>query len=180
MTRYVMQSLGVDEPEANRLRAQYWRDHGTTLAGLMRLHGVDPGPYLHEVHEISLDHLVPDPALAARIERLPGQRIVYTNGSEPYARRVLAARGLGHLFEEVYGVEHADFHPKPDRAAFDRVFGRAGIVTDRAAMFEDDPRNLAVPHALGMQTVLVADAPHAADHIHHHTDDLTGFLDRVL
>lgn len=180
MTNWVMDELGVDRAEADRLRQKYWREHGTTLAGLMREHGVDPGPYLHDVHDISFDALEPDPDLASHITNLPGRKIVYTNGSAPYAEQVLAARGLSGLFDAVYGVEHADFHPKPYRAAFDAVFARDGVKPDVAAMFEDDPRNLAVPHELGMKTVHVAPTPEPADHIHHHTDDLTAFLERLV
>ncbi|WP_282181423.1 pyrimidine 5'-nucleotidase [Aliiroseovarius marinus] len=180
MTNWVMDELGVDQAEADRLRQKYWREHGTTLAGLMREHGVDPGPYLHDVHDISFDALEPDHDLASHITNLPGRKIVYTNGSAPYAEQVLAARGLSGLFDAIYGVEHADFHPKPDRAAFDAVFARDGVKPDVAAMFEDDPRNLAVPHELGMKTVHVAPTPEPADHIHHHTDDLTAFLERLV
>jgi putative hydrolase of the HAD superfamily len=176
MTAWVMQALGVDQPEADRLRRHYWETHGTTLAGLMREHGIDPAPYLTDVHDIRLDALQPDAALAAAIARLPGRRIVYTNGSAPYAERVLAARGLAGVFDAIYGVEHAGFHPKPDRAAFEAVFARDALDPARAAMFEDDPRNLAVPHAMGMATILVAPQPAPAPHIHHHTDDLAGFL----
>ena len=176
MTAWVADALGIDETEADRLRAHYWRTYGTTLAGLMAEHGVDPAPYLHDVHQIDFSVLDPDPALADRIQALSGRKIVYTNGSEPYARNVLAARGLSDLFEAVYGVEHAGFRPKPERSAFETVFGQAQIAPDRAAMFEDDPRNLAAPHAMGMRTVHVAPAPDPADHIHHHTADLERFL----
>lgn len=179
MTAWVQATLGVDRAEADRLRRHYWRSYGTTLAGLMAEHGVDPGPYLTDVHDISFDALQPDPVLAARIRALPGRRIVYTNGSAPYAERVLAARGLSGLFDAVYGVEHAGFRPKPERAAFETVFARDGITPSTAAMFEDDPRNLAAPHAMGMRTVHVAPDPDPADHIHHHTDDLSAFLARL-
>lgn len=179
MTAWVMSELGVDRAEADRLRVDYWKIHGTTLAGLMREHDVDPAPYLEDVHDISMDSLSPDPGLAARIKELPGRKVVYTNGCAPYAERVLAARGLGGLFDAIYGVEHADFHPKPDRAAFDRVFARDGLTPARAAMFEDDPRNLTEPFAMGMRTVHVAPARLDAAHIEYHTDDLTGFLDQV-
>ena len=179
MTAWVQQAVGVDRAEADRLRRHYWRTYGTTLAGLMAEHGVDPGPYLTDVHDISFDALTPDPVLAAHIRALPGRRIVYTNGSAPYAERVLAARGLSGLFDAVYGVEHAGFRPKPERAAFETVFARDGITPATAAMFEDDPRNLAAPHAMGMRTVHVAPDPDPADHIHHHTDDLSGFLARL-
>ncbi|WP_122072937.1 pyrimidine 5'-nucleotidase [Pseudophaeobacter sp. EL27] len=184
MTNYVMRELGVDQAEADHLRHCYWRDHGTTLAGLMREHDLDPLPYLEAVHDISMDHLPKDPDLAACIQALPGQRIVYTNGSAPYAKRVLAARGLSGLFDGIYGVEHSEFRPKPERAAFDMVFDKAGVQTETAAMFEDDPRNLTAPHAMGMRTVHVAPQAleHGTDssHIHHHTDDLAGFLAKIL
>lgn len=179
MTAYVMQALGVDRDEADHLRHRYWRDHGTTLAGLMDLHGVDPAPYLHEVHQIDFSVLAPDAELAARLRALPGRRIVYTNGTAPYAEQVIAARGLDGLFDAVYGVEHAGLRPKPERVAFERVFARDGLDPARAAMFEDDPRNLAAPHAMGLRTVHVAPEPAPAEHIHHHTDDLTAFLGAV-
>ncbi|MBT8409677.1 MAG: HAD-IA family hydrolase, partial [Alphaproteobacteria bacterium] len=148
----------------------------TTLAGLMAEHDVDPDPYLSYVHEISMAPLEPDPALAEAIGDLPGRKIVYTNGCAPYAQRVIEARGLGAVFDAVYGVEHAGFRPKPEAAAFEAIFKTDGITPAQAAMFEDDPRNLAAPHAMGMRTVHVAPAAAPADHIHHHTENLTYFL----
>ncbi|QUJ77194.1 pyrimidine 5'-nucleotidase [Sulfitobacter albidus] len=179
MRDWVMRTLGVDATEADRLRLHYWQTHGTTLAGLMREHDVDPAPYLEDVHDISMASLVPDPVLAARIGALRGRRIVYTNGCAPYAERVLAARGLTGLFDAVYGVEHADFHPKPDAAAFERVFGRDGFDRSRAAMFEDDPRNLIVPDAMGLRTVHIAPERADAPHVHFHAPDLSTFLGEI-
>ncbi|MEI4486001.1 pyrimidine 5'-nucleotidase [Frigidibacter sp. MR17.14] len=179
MTDWVMETLGVARDEADGLRRRYWQLYGTTLAGLMREHDIDPLPYLDRVHDISFDALIPAPDLRAAIARLPGRRIVYTNGSRPYAERVLAARGLDGLFDGIFGVEHANFRPKPDREAFETVFALAGITPARGAMFEDDSRNLAAPHAMGMRTVHVAPEALAAPHIHHHTDDLAAFLARI-
>lgn len=179
MTKFVMDAVGVDRDRANALRIDYWKTYGTTLAGLMCEHDVDPTPYLHEVHDIDFTVLSEDPYLASLIGNLPGRKIVYTNGSAPYAENVLKARGLNGIFDAVYGVEHADYHPKPERSAFERVFGRDGTETRSAAMFEDDPRNLTAPHAMGMRTVHVAPDAIVADHIHHHTSDLTEFLARL-
>lgn len=180
MTAWVMDALKVTRAEADRLRVKYWQDYGTTLAGLMREHGVDPGPYLTEVHDISMDSLTPDPDLAARIRALPGRRIIYTNGCAPYAERVLEARGLSGLFDAIYGVEHATFLPKPERAAYDIVFAADGLDPAASAMFEDDARNLAAPHAMGMRTVHVGPTRDPADHVQYHTDDLGGFLARLV
>jgi putative hydrolase of the HAD superfamily len=180
MTDWVMQALQVDRARADHLRAHYWQTYGTTLAGLMTEHGVDPGPYLTDVHDIDFSVLAPDQALATAIAALPGRKIVYTNACAPYAEKVLVARGLAGLFDALYGVEHAEFHPKPAAQAFATVFARDGLDPTAAAMFEDDARNLQVPHRLGMRTVHVAPAPEPAPHIHHHTDDLAGFLQRLV
>lgn len=180
MTDWVMRALQVDRARADHLRAHYWQTYGTTLAGLMTEHGVDPGPYLTEVHEIDFSVLAPDPALAKAIARLPGRKIIYTNACVPYAEKVVEARGLGGLFDAVYGVEDANFHPKPEARAFSTVFDRDGLDPAHAAMFEDDARNLMVPHALGMRTIHVAPEARPEPHIQHHTDDLAGFLSKLV
>ena len=185
MTAYVMREIGVPEPEANRLRDHYWRQHGTTLAGLMAEHAIDPMPYLHEVHDIDFSGLTPDPELAALILALPGRKIVHTNADALYATRVLGHRNLP-VFEAIYGIQEVDYHPKPDARAYAAVIGAHGFDPTTAAMFEDDPRNLEVPANLGMRTVLVGQGRHGPDelaadftlgpHVQHRTDDLTGFL----
>ena len=176
MTDWVMRVAGVDRPRADHLRQHYWEKYGTTLAGLMQEHQADPGPYLHDVHDIDFSALSPDPHLAHLIDTLPGRKIVYTNGCVPYAKNVLQGRGLSGAFDAIYGVEDADFLPKPRADAFDLVFAKDGLTPARAIMFEDDPRNLVVPDRLGMRTVLVADHEMTAGHIDHHTADLTAFL----
>lgn len=181
MTDWVSNELGVSKSHASKLRQQYWIEHGTTLSGLMQLHGTDPEPYLEYVHDIDFSVLAPDPQLHAALQALDGRKIVFTNGSAPYAEQVLTARGLGGVFDAVYGVEHAKYHPKPSAQAYTEILSQDGIHPPEAAMFEDDPRNLEVPHHLGMKTVHVAplkDA-HEAPFVHHHTDDLADFLTRI-
>jgi putative hydrolase of the HAD superfamily len=180
ITAFVMRTLGIPEAEADRLRDTYWLSYGTTLAGLMAEHGIDPGPYLEEVHDIDFSQLRPNPVLAERIGALPGRRIVFTNGDGAYAARVLAARGLTGAFDAVYGVEHAGYVPKPEQAAFEAVFALDGLSPHEGAMFEDDPRNLAVPHLLGMRTVLVGEEREDAAHVHHHAPDLSEVLARLV
>lgn len=180
MTAYVMRAAGVDEAEAGRLREVYWREHGTTLKGLMQVHGVDPAPFLDEVHDIDLAALTPDEALAAAIAALPGRKIVYTNGSRLHADRVLAARGLIGLFDARYGVEDAGFAPKPERAAYERVFAADRLTAKGAVMVEDDLRNLAAPRAMGMRTLWVTEETGPGEHADAATADLTGFLLMVL
>lgn len=180
MTNWVANRLSVSRDHANHLRASYWALYGTTLAGLMHEHGIEPMDYLADVHDIDFSPLTPDPVLAQRIAALPGRRIVYTNADAVYAAKVLKARGLHEVFDAVYGVEHAQFRPKPERAAFELIFAQDGLNPARAAMFEDDARNLAAPHAMGMKTVHVSPKAEPAPHIHHHTDDLSEFLSTLL
>ena len=179
MRGYMVENLGIDHAEANHLRKHYWEVHGTTLAGLMREHGIEPDPFLTAVHDISFEVLQPDPDLASLIRNLPGRCIVYTNGTKPYAEQVLAARGLSGLFDAIYGIEHANYLPKPERGAFDLVFGADGLNHENAAMFEDEVRNLEVPHAMGLRTVHVAPENAGKEYVHFHTDDLTAFLRQI-
>ncbi|HMM09656.1 MAG TPA: pyrimidine 5'-nucleotidase [Paracoccus solventivorans] len=184
MTAYVARLLSVDAAEASRLRAHYWREHGTTLAGLMALHRIDPEDYLAEVHDIDLNALAPDPALTAALSALPGRRIVHTNADSAYAGRVLARRQL--VFDAIHGIGEVGYHPKPDPRSFAAVLDAHGLDPARCAMFEDDPRNLEVPHSLGMQTILVGDGRHGPDalapgqdpgrHVHWRTPNLAGFV----
>ena len=185
MTAYVQRLLGVDAAEADRLRAHYWREHGTTLAGLMAHEGIDPVAYLHDVHDIDFSALTPDPALAQAIRALPGQKIIHTNADAAYAGKVLAHRELA-VFDAIYGIGETGWHPKPHPRAFAAVVAGHGFDPARAAMFEDDPRNLDVPFSLGMRTVLVGPGRHGPDalapdhshgpHVLWQTHDLTGFV----
>ena len=180
MVSWLMRELKMTEAEADQIRADYWARFGTTLNGLMQEHDIDPWSFLMDVHDINMSHMKAAPDLADAIRALPGRRIVYTNGDAIYASKVLESRGLGDVFDAIYGVEHANWRPKPERAAFQAIFDQDGITPDTAAMFEDDIRNLEQPHELGMKTVHVAPAPNPKPYIHHHTGDLTGFLVALL
>lgn len=185
MTAYVQRLLGCDAAHADRLRTQYWREHGTTLAGLMVHHGIDPEAYLAEVHDIDFGALAPEPALAEAIRALPGLKIVHTNADSAYAGRVLARRGLD-VFDAVHGIGEVGYHPKPDPRSFAAVLGAHGLDPARCAMFEDDPRNLEVPFSLGMRTVLVGTGRHGPDeltedhshgsHVLWHSRDIMTFV----
>lgn len=177
MARFISREIGVTPAQADELRKRYWAEYGTTLAGLMAEHQMLPEAFLIDVHDIDFSALPPDPDLAQLIFSLPGQKFIYTNGTAPYAENVLKARGLDGPWDGIFGVEHANYAPKPLKSAFDQVFSVAGVDPTRAVMFEDDPRNLAVPRELGLATVLISDAPdHAAE---FQTTDLRVFLGKL-
>lgn len=179
MTAFVSRELDLPEGEALSLQKKYLRDHGTTLSGLMANHGVDPVRFMDEVHDISLDMLHPDPALQLALARLPGRRLVFTNGSTKHARRVMAARGIEDLFEDVFDIESCGYVPKPHPDTFARIVAYYGLEPTRTAFFEDMECNLKPAAQIGMTTVLVG--AHAlesdAAFVHHRTNDLAAFLD---
>jgi putative hydrolase of the HAD superfamily len=181
MTAFTMRQTGLPRDEARALQKSYLHQHGTTLAGLMAEHGVDPHQFLDEVHDVELDRLKPDPRLHAALARLPGRRLVFTNGSAKHAERVLDALGLNPLFEDTFHLEAADLVPKPQLVTYEALIRRHGVDPREAAFFEDSERNLAPAAELGMTTVLVG--PHAADSqaefVHHRTDNLPAFLESV-
>jgi len=179
MTAFIMDALGVEAAEALHLQKTYWREHGTTLAGLITRHNMAPEAFLEAVHDIDLSGLSEDPQLASRIAALPGRKLVYTNGSRTHAERVTAARGLSGAFDALFGIEDAQYLPKPHPDAYARILSIAAADPTTAAMFEDDPRNLEAPYAMGMRTVLIG-AAEDAEHIHHQSEDLSDFLSRLL
>jgi len=181
MTEFVARETGLPRDEARALQKKYLHEHGATLAGLMAHHGIRPEPFLTEVHDISMDTLQPIPELAEGIARLPGRRLVFTNGDERHAGRVLAHLGLDGLFEDVFHIAAADYIPKPRPEAFARMISRHGVDPGASAFFEDSERNLEPAARLGMTTVLVGPAASqsSAPFVQHKTDDLAGFLKAV-
>ena len=155
MTDYIGKLRGCDPVEARRLQKAYFREYGTTLAGLIADHGTDPHEFLHYVHDIELDRIDHDARLVASISRLPGRKLVFTNGDAPYAQRVLDRLGLGESFEAIHDIHAMDYVPKPAPASYDAMCKRWAINPGSALFVEDMARNLAPAKALGMTTVWI-------------------------
>ncbi len=193
ITAYLIALFGLDGISSRALQKYYYQRFGTTLSGLIHEYGIAPEEFLHFVHDIDRSSLAPNPALARAIEALPGRKLILTNGSHAHALATAKQLGIDHLFEDVFGIEAADYLPKPALQTFTRFFERHAVDPSRAAMFEDIVHNLEAPHEQGMLTVLVR-PPHGAtdhredwekhDHTPPHVDfvtqDLTGFLQSVV
>jgi len=167
MGGYIERLLGCDPVEAKRVQKAHFHEHGTTLAGLMREHEVDPHHFLEDVHAIPLDRIARDERLAVGLARLPGRKLVYTNADEPYARRVLEALGVGEHFAELHDIHAAELRPKPDRHGYELMLARFGIDPRSAAMVEDMAQNLKPAKELGMTTVWVDNGSERGNHGHH-------------
>ncbi len=188
ITLYLMKLFETDGLSARALQKHYYHRYGTTLRGLMEEEGIVPADFLDFAHDIDHSAIELNPALGDAIERLPGRKLILTNGSRKHASNVATKLGIFQHFEDVFDIEAADFIPKPDRHAYDRFLAKHAVEPARAAMFEDIAKNLLVPHALGMTTCLVLpktvdpfretfeQEAVAAPHIDHVTTDLAGFL----
>jgi putative hydrolase of the HAD superfamily len=186
---YIVEFLKITRDEAFRLQKDYYRRYGTTMRGLMEEHGLEPDEFLEIVHQIDHSPLTPNPALGAAIATLPGRKLILTNGTRAHADAVLARLEIGHHFDDVFDIRAAALEPKPRPQVYERFLARHEVDPGKAALFEDLARNLEVPHALGMTTVLVVPAGAGvvlredwelagrdAPHVDHVTDDLAGFL----
>jgi putative hydrolase of the HAD superfamily len=186
---YIVRFLNVTHDQAFRLQKDYYKRYGTTLRGLMAEHRLEPDEFLDIVHQIDYSPLTPNPALGAVIAQLPGRKLILTNGTRHHADAVLRRLGIHEHFDDVFDIKAAELEPKPNAIVYERFLARHQVDPTTAALFEDLARNLEVPHALGMTTVLVVPqgarvvlredwelAGRDAPHVDHVTDDLAGFL----
>jgi len=182
MTRFICDRLGVTPERANELRRTYFREHGTTMRGLMIAEKVDPHEFLDYVHEIDLSCVPSDPALVAALQGLRGHKIVHTNGSVRHAQRLLDHLGISGSFSGIVDIVAAEFDPKPSLAGYHLLLERHAVDPRRALMAEDIARNLEPAAQLGMTTAWLptesdwAVAESDKDYIHHVVHDLAGFL----
>ncbi|WP_310467223.1 pyrimidine 5'-nucleotidase [Sphingomonas sp.] len=164
MGAYIQRLLDCDPTEARRVQKAHFHAHGTTLAGLMAEHKIDPHHFLDDVHAIPLDRVAPDQRLARGLGRLPGRKFVFTNGDAPYARRVLEAIGVGDQFDDLHDIHASELKPKPDPHGYALLCERFGIEPNSAVLVEDMAQNLKPAKALGMTTVWVDNGSERGNH----------------
>ncbi len=185
MGAYISTRLGVDLAEARRIQKGYFLGHGTTLAGMMADHGVDPHEFLDFVHDIEMDVLEENAPLAAAIVRLPGRKIVFTNADTPYATKVLGRLGLGESFEAIHDIHAMDLKPKPQESAYAGLCAAFDIDPFHSLFVEDMARNLKPAKAIGMTTVWIDNGSEQAadlsrDYIDFTTHDIRHWLEGIL
>ena len=186
MTAFIQRLLGVDAAEAHAMQKSYFREHGTTLSGLMRAHAVDPHEFLAFVHDVALDAVAEDRRLVRGVAALPGRKLIFTNGDEPYARRVLGKLGLSESFEAIHDIHACAYRPKPHPESYAAMCARLEVDPTRALFVEDMARNLVPAKALGMVTVWVnngsEDGGHVVDRagIDYEIAEVGAWLDAIL
>jgi putative hydrolase of the HAD superfamily len=182
MTGFIADRLGLSPEDALLVQKSYFREHGTTMRGLMTVNRIDPEDFLAYVHEIDLACVAPDPVLVEALTRLPGRKIVHTNGSQRHAERLLHHLGIAGSFCGVVDIAAAGYDPKPALAGYHELLRRHEVSPGTALMVEDIARNLVPAAALGMTTAWVRNSADwgvdscEGDHIHHIVDNLGAFL----
>jgi putative hydrolase of the HAD superfamily len=174
MGAYIQRLLDCDPVEARRVQKHHFHTHGTTLAGLMKEHSIDPHDFLDDVHSIELDRIECDERLGSALARLPGRKFVFTNGDAPYARRVLAAIGISDRFDDLHDIHSSELRPKPDPHGYRLLCDRFDIDPAYALLVDDMAQNLAPAKALGMTTIWVDNGSERGNH------GLGGFIDQTI
>jgi putative hydrolase of the HAD superfamily len=164
MSSYIQRLLDCSPDEAKRVQKAHFHEHGTTLAGLMKEHEVDPHHFLAEVHDVDLDRVQCDERLARLLPQLPGRRFVFTNGDAPYARRVLERIGIGEQFDDLHDIHASSYRPKPDPHGYALLCERFAIDPAHALLADDMVQNLAPAKALGMTTIWVDNGSERGNH----------------
>lgn len=185
MGAYIQRLLDCDPVEARRVQKHHFHTHGTTLAGLMKEHGIDPHDFLGDVHSVPLDRIQPDVRLASALQRLPGRKFVFTNGDSTYARRVLEAIGVHERFDDLHDIHASSYRPKPDPHGYELLCERFGIDPAQALLADDMAQNLRPAKALGMTTVWVDNGSERGTHgvgdfIDLRIDNVGEWLERIL
>ena len=186
MGAYIQRLLGCGPDEAKRVQKSHFHEHGTTLAGLMKHHDVEPHGFLEDVHDIPLDRVGRNERLGDALARLPGRKFVFTNGDAPYARRVLDAIGIEEHFDDLHDVCASGFRPKPDPHGYQLLCERFGIDPKQALLTDDMAQNLAPAKALGMTTVWVDNGSERGNHgfdesfIDHRISNVGEWLESIL
>ncbi len=186
MGAYIQRLLNCDPVEAKRVQKAHFHEHGTTLAGLMKDHGVDAHDFLDNVHAIPLDRVCRDERLEHALARLPGRKLVFTNGDAPYAQRVLEAIGVHSHIDELHDIHASDLRPKPDPHGYALICARFDIDPTGAVLVEDMAQNLKPAKELGMTTVWVDNGSERGNHgadpgfIDHRIADVGEWLESIL
>lgn len=182
MGLYISKLLKVGLTEAKRVQKDYFLKHGTTLKGLIDVHGIDPKEFLDFVHDIDLSGLAEDAELESAISALKGRKYVFTNGSADYAGRVLDKLGIASALDGVHDIGDGAFVPKPDPEAYLALARRFDFAPADAVMIEDMARNLVPASLLGMTTVWLNTGyaygrfGYEARHINYEIDHLAPWL----
>tara|TARA_Y100000741_G_scaffold132820_1_gene99966 strand:+ start:398 stop:1060 length:663 start_codon:yes stop_codon:yes gene_type:complete len=153
MTKYISNKLDIDLIKAKELQTNYFHKYNTSLNGLMIHHDISPEEFLKYVHDIDLSFMKKDLVLRNELEKLNTKKYVFTNGSKEHVKNITKHLGIDDLFDGIFDIVDAEFHPKPEAKAFDLMVKKFNINPKETIYIEDIAKNLSIAKERGSITV---------------------------
>ena len=187
MSKFVSTHLNIDIKKATELQRKYYRQHGTTLRGLMDNHNVDPDHFLSEVHQLDYSIVGPNFKLNRELKKLKGRKIIYTNANRQHANDILIRLELTNMFDEIFDIKTANYIPKPEASPYEQIISEFNIDPITTIMFDDIAKNLVPAKNVGFSSVWIDvgyenfsdDIAKSKKYLDYETKDLSLFLDEV-
>tara|TARA_B100000242_G_scaffold136590_1_gene97040 strand:+ start:461 stop:1135 length:675 start_codon:yes stop_codon:yes gene_type:complete len=184
MGEFISKNLKMDMIEAKKLQSKYYKQHGTTLRGLMDNHGVEPDYFLDEVHKLDYSIVGPNEILNKELEKIQGRKIIYTNANKKHVVDVLERINLANFFDEIFDIKMANYIPKPEIRPYEQIIDIFNINPSSSAMFDDIAKNLVPAKKVGFTPVWVDagyenfsdDIQASKDYLDYSTRNLSSFL----
>ena len=187
MGEFISKNLNLDIHEAKKLQSKYYKQHGTTLRGMMDNHGIDPDYFLNEVHKLDYSIVGPNKILNNELQKLEGRKIIYTNANKQHVIDVLKRIELTDFFDEIFDIKMANYIPKPEIKPYEQIINLFDIEPNRSAMFDDIAKNLVPAKNVGFTPVWIDagyenfsdDIQASKNYLDYETRDLSLFLKDV-
>ena len=187
MGKFVSNHLNIGINEAKKIQKKYYKEHGTTLKGLMDNHGVEPDYFLAEVHKLDYSIVNSNKDLNNELHKLNGKKIIYTNANMQHTLDVLERIELSNFFDEIFDIKMANYVPKPDIKPYEEIIKKYDLNPNSSAMFDDIAKNLVPAKKVGFTSIWIdAGYENFSDDINsskkfldYTTTDLHLFLEKV-
>jgi len=99
------------------------------------------------------------------LRRLPGRKVIFSNGPRQSALQVVAAMGLSDSIDALFAIEDMRYQPKPGMPAFRRLLAALRVRPERCILVEDSAANLLPAKRLGMRTVWISSSVRRPPHV---------------
>jgi putative hydrolase of the HAD superfamily len=152
MTNYISKKLNLDIKKAKELQTNYFHKYNTSLNGLMIHHDIPPEDFLKDVHNIDLTFMKKDLFLREVLGSLNLKKFIFTNGSKKHVENIIKHLGIDDLFDGIFDIVDAGFHPKPEAKAFDLMINKFNIDPKETLYIEDIAKNLSIAKNRGSTT----------------------------
>tara|TARA_B100000427_G_scaffold35583_1_gene25827 strand:- start:204 stop:881 length:678 start_codon:yes stop_codon:yes gene_type:complete len=187
MGKFVSNHLNIGINEAKKIQKKYYKEHGTTLKGLMDNHGVEPDYFLAEVHKLDYSIVNSNKNLNNELNKLNGKKIIYTNANMQHTLDVLERIELSNFFDEIFDIKMANYVPKPEITPYEEIIKKYDLNPNSSAMFDDIAKNLVPAKKVGFTSIWIDagyenfsdDIESSKKFLDYSTTDLHLFLEKV-